>query len=43
MSVQYDTSGGWAWTCIWGCKGYQFDTEEEAKFAFLNHDCHSKS
>lgn len=29
----------WTYTCEWGCWAYEFETEEEALDALLNHDC----
>ena len=31
--------GGFLWTCIWGCYGYDHDTEDQAREAFDSHVC----
>lgn len=27
------------WSCVWGCYGYDFDTEHQAREAFDSHVC----
>lgn len=40
MAVTYSHDlGSFYWSCIWGCRGYEFPTEIEAEQAFLAHEC----
>lgn len=31
--------GCYIWTCIWGCRAIDFESEDEALQDFLLHDC----
>jgi len=40
MSVQFShITSSWEYTCIFGCRQYDFEGEQEAREAFLFHDC----
>lgn len=44
MSVQFSlVSHSWEYTCIFGCWGNDFEGEQEALDAFLNHRCDGES
>lgn len=44
MSVQTQRGsdsrfGLWEWTCLFGCYGYDYTSEEDARLGYLEHDC----
>ena len=42
MSVQWSREAGcYVYTCLWGCREIDFESEREALDAFLAHRCSS--
>lgn len=40
VSVQFDQGACcWTYRCLWGCFGFDYESEHEAREAFLGHSC----
>lgn len=40
MSVQWSQPEGcYVYSCLWGCRGTDFESQQEAIDAFLEHRC----